>query len=112
MDEELVEVRNTTHPSDPEDCRRRTGLNSRDEIREPSCLPQSEPSSFGEPAPGAGDDESRRAQWVVFTQHEVGGEVVRRPRVENRRSSGAEFIQQVTELIALDGIEQHIGHDG
>jgi hypothetical protein len=93
MDEELVEVRNTTHPSDSEESRRRPGPNCRDEIREPFCLPQREPSSFGEPAPGARDDESRCGEWVVFTQHEVGGEVVCRPRVEKCRRAGAEFIE-------------------
>jgi hypothetical protein len=109
MDEELVEVRDATHPSDSEEARRWPGSNGRDEICEP-CLLQCEPSPFGESAPRAGDDESRRGEEVVFTQDEVGCEVVRCPRIKERRSLWAEFVQQIAELRALDGIEEQSGH--
>ena len=74
------------------------------------CLLQCEPSPFGEPAPRAGDDESRRGEKVVFTQDEMRREVVRCPRIEERRSLRAEFVQQIAELLALDGVEEQLGH--
>ena len=37
---------------------------------------------FGEPAPGARDDEPGGGEKVVFTEDEVRCEVVRRPRIE------------------------------
>jgi hypothetical protein len=83
--------------------------NGRDEIGEP-CFQQCEPSLFGELGPGAGDDEPRRGKKVVFTQDEVGQEVARRPRIKERRSLRAQFVQQIAELLALDGVEGHFGH--
>ena len=109
MDEELVEVRDATHPSDSEEARRWSGSNGRDEIRE-LCLLQRKLSPFGEPAPGAADDKSRRGQQVVFTQHEVGRQVVRCPRIEERRSPRADLVQQIAELLPLDGVEEQAGH--
>ena len=111
VDEELVEVREATHPSDVEEARWWPGSNGRDEIGEPR-LSQCEPSSFREPAPRARDDESRRGEKVVFTQDEVGREVVRCPRIEQRRRMWSELFQQFAELLALDGVEEHIGHAG
>jgi hypothetical protein len=65
---------------------------------------------FREPAPRAGDHESRRGEKVVFTQDEVGREVVRCPWIEERRSLWADFVQQIAELLALDGVEEQFGH--
>lgn len=108
MNEILVEVREATHPPDSEEARRWPGANGRDEISE-SCVLQGEPSPFGEPAPSAWDDETRRGEEVVFAQDEVSREVMRRPRIEERRSLWAEFVQQIAELLALDGIEEQLG---
>ena len=65
---------------------------------------------FGEPAPRTRNDESRRGKGVVFTQSEVGREVVRCPRIEERGSLWAEFVQQIAKLLALDGVEEQFGH--
>jgi hypothetical protein len=46
----------------------------------------------------------------VFTQDEVGGEVVSGPRIEERRSLRAEFVQQIAELFALKGVEDPTVH--
>ena len=46
----------------------------------------------------------------MFTQSEVGCEVVRCPRIEERGSLWAEFVQQIAQLIALDGVEKQFGH--
>ena len=47
----------------------------------------------------------------MFTQDEVGGEVVRRPGIEERRSLWSELVQQVAELRALDGVEEQFAHE-
>ncbi len=78
MDEELVEVREATHPSDSEEAGWWPGANGRDQICEP-CPLQCEASSLGEAAPSAGDDETRRGLKVMFTQDEVRSEVVSGP---------------------------------
>lgn len=109
MDEELVQVREPTDPSDPEETRRRPGSNDRDELREPLLL-QCNPPSFGEEGPRAGKDESRRGEVVVFTEDEVRHEVVSRPRLEKCRSIRAELVQELTELLAFDGVEEQFGH--
>jgi enamine deaminase RidA (YjgF/YER057c/UK114 family) len=111
MDEELVEVRTPTHPSNPEEAPRWSRTNVCDEVRK-RCLLQCEPSSLGEPAPRARDDESRCGDRVVLTQDEVGRDVVCRPRIEERRCVRTEFVQQIAELFALDGIEEHLSHMG
>ena len=46
----------------------------------------------------------------MFAQDEVGGEVVRRPRLEQRWSLRAELENQVAELFALNGVEEGCGH--
>jgi len=109
MDEELVEVRDATHPSDSEEARRRPRSDGRDEIGE-RCLLQREPLPFGEPAPRSGDDESRCGEKVVFTQDEVGREVMGCPRIEERGSLWADLVQQIAELLALERVEEHLSH--
>jgi hypothetical protein len=46
----------------------------------------------------------------VLAQHKVRSEIVRRPRVEQGRRVGTEFIEQVGELSPLDSVEERIGH--
>jgi hypothetical protein len=111
VDEELVEVRGAAHPSGAEEACRWPGPDLGDETCE-HCRLHCEPPPLGEPAPGAGKDEPRGSKQVVFTQEEVRGEVVGSPGVEERRSLWAEFVQQIAELLALDGIEEHVGHVG
>lgn len=104
MDEELVQVREPTYPSDPEETRWRPRSNDRDELREPLLL-QYDPPPFGEAAPRAGKDEPRCSEVVVLAEDEVRREVVRRPRLEKRRSLRAEFVEEIAELGSLDGVD-------
>jgi len=110
MDKELVEIREATDPPDSEEARRWTRSNRRDKIGEP-CLFQSEPAPLGKLAPTAGDDESWRGEMVMFTQHKMCSEVVRCPPIEKRRGIGAEFVQQIAELCALDRVKPLVGHE-
>gem|GEM_PF-6002034 len=46
----------------------------------------------------------------MLAEHKVRSEIARRPRVEEGRCVGTEFIEQVGELSSLDAIEERIGH--
>ena len=67
-------------------------------------------SAFGEAAPRTGKDESWCGEVVVLAQYEVRSEIAGRPRVEQGRCVGTEFVEQVGELLSLDGVEEPIGH--
>ena len=56
------------------------------------------------------EDEPWCREVVVLAQHQVRSEIARRPRVEEGRCVGTEFIEQVGELFSLDGVEERIGH--
>ena len=45
----------------------------------------------------------------MLAQHKVRSEIARRPRIEQGRRVGTEFVEQVGELSALDGVEERIG---
>jgi hypothetical protein len=66
--------------------------------------------SFGEAAPRTGHHEPRSRGVIAFAQHQVRSEIARRPRLEEGRGVGAEFIEQVGELCPLDSVEERIGH--
>jgi hypothetical protein len=109
VDEELVEVRETAHPSDAKEARRWSRSDCRNK---PGETPRREcPSSlFGEAAPCAGQHEPGCGEMVVLAQDEVRGEIAGRPRGQEGWCLGAQFFEQVAELCSLDGVEERIGH--
>ena len=109
VDEELVEVGQAPHPTDAEETWWRSGS---DRCHDPAEVFTREcgSSSFGEAAPRTGQDEPWCREVVVLAQHEVRSEIARRPRVEEGRCVGTEFIEQVGEQFSLDGVEEPIGH--
>jgi hypothetical protein len=46
----------------------------------------------------------------VFSQHEVGGEIVSSPSLEQGMNGRAEFVEKITELTALLRIKWNINH--
>ena len=110
VDEELIQVGQAPHPTDAEETWWRSGsdrCNDPAEVFARECCP----SSFGEAAPHAGQDEPWCREVVVLAQHEVRSEITRRPRVEQGRCVGTKFIEQVGEQFSLDGVEERIvGH--
>jgi hypothetical protein len=109
VDEELVEVGEPAYPSDTEEAGRRSRPDRRDQLGE---VPRGErsASAFGQPTPGAGQDESGSGQAVVLADGQMRGEITGRPRLEECRRLRTELVEQVAELRALDGVEGHIGH--
>ncbi len=91
MDEILVEVREATHRSEPEEPWRWPRPDGLDKVGK-ICLRQREPSAFGEASPGARDDEPGGSEKVVLTEGEVSRDVVRRPRMKERQSVWAQVV--------------------
>jgi hypothetical protein len=110
MNEELVEIRQTADPSDAEEPNGRAGPDPRDEPRKVLALSQFRPTPLGEPFEGSGQDEARTGDQVVFSQHEVGGEIVTAPPVEQGRNGRAELVEKIAELQALLRIQWNISH--
>jgi hypothetical protein len=51
-------------------------------------------SSFSEAAPRTGQDKPGASEVVALAQDEVGGEIAGRPRGEESRCLGSEFVEQ------------------
>jgi hypothetical protein len=92
MNKELVEIRQGADPSDAEQSDGRARLDPRHEPREVLALSQSGPTPLGEPLEGARQNEARAGDEIVFSQHDVGGEIVRSPALEQRRNGRAEIV--------------------
>ena len=109
VDEELIEAREPAHPSDAEEAWRRSRPDRRNE---PCEVPQRErsSSSFSQAAPRTGQDKPGASEVVALAQDEVRGEIAGRPRREESRCPGTEFVEQVSQLCSLDGVEERIGH--
>ena len=110
MYKELVEIRHGADPSDAEEPDGRAGADPRDEPRKVMAPSQSGPAPLGEPLKGTGQNEARAGDEVVFSQHEVGGEIVSSPALEQGRNGRAEFVEKITELQALLRVERNISH--
>jgi hypothetical protein len=55
-------------------------------------------------------DEARRGEVVVLSQHEVSREVAGGPRLEDCRRVGAEFDEEIAELLTLGCVEGALCH--
>jgi hypothetical protein len=111
VNEELVEIRHGADPPDAKEADGRPGADPRDQPRKVLAPRQSGAAPFREPSEGAGENEARAGDQVVFSQHEVGGEIVSSPSVEQGGNGRAELVEKVTELEALLRIQRNAGHD-
>jgi hypothetical protein len=102
VDVELVEVRDPAYPSNPEEARRRSRSDRRNE---PGAVPQRErsSSSFSKEAPGTREDQPGAGEVVVLAKDEVRGEITGGPRPKESRGLGTEPVEQVAELCSLHG---------
>jgi hypothetical protein len=64
-------------------------------------LGQPDPALLGEPLEGPRQDQARSGNEIVFAQHQVGGEIMSGPTVEQGRNRRAELIEEITELTAF-----------
>jgi len=108
VDEELIEAREPAHPSDAEEAWRRSRSDRRNE---PCKVPQRErsSSSSNQAAPPTGQDKPGASEVVALAEDQVRGEIAGRPRREDGRCLGTEFVEQVAELCSLDGVKE-LGH--
>jgi hypothetical protein len=111
MNEELVEIRQSTHPADAEEPDGRAGADARDESRKVLAMGKSGPTPLREPLEGPRQNEARASDEIVLAQHEMGGEVVRSPPAEQGRNRRAELVEKIAQLKALLRIERDVTHE-
>jgi hypothetical protein len=108
MNEELVEVRQGSDRSEAEEPDRRARPDPRDETREILAPSQTRPTPFGEALEGTGQNQAGAGDQIALPQHEVGGEIVSRPALQQCRGRRAELVEQIAELEALLRIQRGI----
>ena len=110
VNKELVESRKRTNPANAEEPDRRTGPDPLDQPRELVVLGQSRPTLLGEPLKGAGQNEAWASKDIAFSHHEVGGDVVSSPTLEQGGNRWTEFVKEITQLTAFLRVERNISH--
>jgi hypothetical protein len=96
MNKELVEVRESPDPPYAERTDGWAGPDPRDEPGEVVALGQPGSTLLGESLEGARQDNAGPSNEIAFSQHEMGGEIVGGPAVEQGRNRRAEFIEEGT----------------
>ena len=97
MNKELVEIRQSPDPPDAEEADGWAGTDPRNERGEVIAHGQSDPALLGEPLERSRKDEAGPGNEIVFSQHQMGSEVMSRPAFEQGRNRRAELIEEVTE---------------
>jgi hypothetical protein len=110
VNKELVEIRQGADPSNAEESDGRAGADPCDEPREVLALGQPGPTPLGEPSEGTRQNEARAGNEIAFAQHEVGGEIVSSPALEQCGNGRTELIEEITQLMALVRVERNIRH--
>ena len=110
MNKELVEIRQGADPSDSEEPGRRAGSDLRDEPLEVLALSHFRPSPLSESLEGTRQDEARTSKEVVFSQHEMGGEVVTSPALDQGGNGRTELLEEIAKLKALLRVKRNISH--
>jgi hypothetical protein len=110
VNEELVEIRKGADPSNAEEPDGRAGPDLRDEPREVLALGQLDPTPLGEPLKGARQNEAGAGDEIAFSQHDVSGEIVSSPILEQCGHGGTKLVEEITQLKALLRVERDISH--
>ncbi|MFW3115915.1 hypothetical protein MHAE_19296 [Mycobacterium haemophilum DSM 44634] len=110
VDEELVEVRQGTDPSDAEESGRWARLDPRDKPPEFSLPGELHSASLRKPLERPGKDHARANDEIAFTQHEMGGEVLGGPALYQRGYVSTEFSEEIAQRKALLGIKLKVFH--
>ena len=110
MDEELVEICHGAHPPDTEESDRRPGPDPSDQPRKVLALSQSGPPPLAEPRERTRQNKAWPGHEIVFSQHEVGGQVVSGPALEEGRNRRPSLLEQIAELTALLRVQRNTSH--
>lgn len=105
MDEELVQVRERTDPGDAEEPWRRPRSDPRDKPREVAAVRQLYASSLGEVLERAGKDQAGCGNEIAFAKHEVCGEILSGPSIEQRGRRRPELVEHAAQLHTLLRVE-------
>lgn len=104
MNEELVEVRHLPHPRDTKEPDRRAGPDPGDQPGKVRAPGQSGATPLGEPREGTGQHHAGTGDEIVFTQHQVSGQIVTGPPVEQGGNGRAELVEKIAQRSALGSI--------
>jgi hypothetical protein len=110
VDEELVQVREGTHPTDAEEAGGWARSDPRDEPPELPRLRQPHPASLGESLKRFRKDDARRRNEIMLAEHEVGSEVVRGPALKHRRYVSPQLLEKIAKRKALLCLKPKIRH--
>jgi hypothetical protein len=110
VNEELVEIRQRPDPFHAEEPDGRAGSDLRDKRGEILALGQSDPAALGESLERSGQNEARARNEIVFSQHEVGGEIVSSPALDQCGHGRTELGEEIAQLMPLLRVERNIGH--
>ena len=65
---------------------------------------------LGEPLERARKNDARAGNEIAFSQHDVGGEIVRSPTLEERGNERPELGEEIAQLEPLPAFERGFGH--
>jgi hypothetical protein len=82
------------------------------EPREVAAVREPHASPVREPLEGAREHETGPSHEITLPQHEVGGEVMSGPALEQRGHRRPQLVEQVAQLPSLLRVEGEIAHPG
>ena len=101
VDEEFVEIGQGPYPSNAEEPDRRAGPDPLDQVREILALGQPDPAPLGEALEVTGPNDAWAGNEIAFSQHDVGGEIVSSPALDQCGYGRTEPVEKMTQLKAL-----------
>src|SRR5262245_59370497 len=110
VDEKFVQVRKGADPSDAEEPGRWTRPDPLDEPPKLAVLHQTHPASLGEPVERPRKQEAGTRDEIALAQHEVGGEVLCSPALEQRGNLSPELFEKIAKRKALLPVKRKITH--
>jgi hypothetical protein len=74
------------------------------------CLANLAPRRSATRWKGSGRTRQGPANEIVFSHHEVGGEIVGSPTIDQGRNRWAELVEKIAQLKAFSRVQRNIGH--
>jgi hypothetical protein len=110
VNEELVQIREGSDPSDAKEPDGRPRPDPPDEPCEVLALGQLDPPPLGEALGGPRQNEARAGHQIAFSRHDVGSEIVGSPTLEQCGNGWTELVEEIAQCKALLRVERDISH--
>src|SRR5262249_51586487 len=111
VDEELIEIRHGTHPSDAKEAGRWPRSDAPHEPSEVSPICQGHPATLGELLEGSRQDEARTCDDISLAHHEMRREITRSPASEQRGNARTKVFEQAAQGPALQRVKLNLTHE-